>query len=64
MAQDRDQWPALVNTVIIIWVTQKAGNVLTGSATVISSKAQLKGVSEYESHENVGVIFLQPFSST
>jgi len=29
LAQDRDQWWALVNTLISLWVPQKAGNFLT-----------------------------------
>jgi hypothetical protein len=29
LAQDRDQWRALANTVMILWIPQKAGNFLT-----------------------------------
>jgi hypothetical protein len=29
LAQDRDQWQALVNMVMNLWVPQKAGNFLT-----------------------------------
>jgi hypothetical protein len=29
LAQDRDQWQALVNMVMNLWVSEKAGNFLT-----------------------------------
>jgi hypothetical protein len=29
LAQDRDQWQAVVNTVMNLWITQKVGNFLT-----------------------------------
>jgi hypothetical protein len=39
--QDRDQWRALVNTVMKIRVAQKAGNFLTSLVTISFSRRTL-----------------------
>jgi len=41
LAQDWDQWSALVNTVVNLLVPQKAGNVLTTCVTVSFSRRAL-----------------------
>jgi hypothetical protein len=46
LIQDRDQWKALVNTVMNLWAPQKSGNFLTSSVTIsFSSRSLLRCVS-------------------
>jgi hypothetical protein len=46
LAQDRDQWMALVNTIMNLWVPKNIGKFLSGRATGgFSTRAQLHGVS-------------------
>jgi hypothetical protein len=41
LTQDRDQWCALVNTVIYLRVPRKAGNFLTSWLTISFSRVTL-----------------------
>jgi hypothetical protein len=41
LSQDRDQWGAVVNTVMNIWVPRKAGNFLTSLVTISFSRRTL-----------------------
>jgi hypothetical protein len=41
LVQDKDQFQALVNTVMNLWVPFKAGNVLPSGATVNTSRSTL-----------------------
>jgi hypothetical protein len=51
--QDRDQWRALVKTVLNLGVPLSVGKFLSGSATGgFSRSAQLHGVSQPEAHQN------------
>jgi hypothetical protein len=38
LAQDRDKWRALLNTIIKIQISKNAGNSLTSSVSVISTE--------------------------
>jgi hypothetical protein len=47
LAQDRDQWQALVNAERNLWIPQNAGNFLTGQKLVsFSRRTLLHGVSD------------------
>jgi len=41
LAQDRDQWQALVNMVRYLWVTLNVGNFLTSQVTLSFSRGTL-----------------------
>jgi hypothetical protein len=46
LAQDRDQWTALVNVVMNLWVPENVGKFLSSCGTGgFSRRAQLHGVS-------------------
>jgi hypothetical protein len=46
LAQNRDQWRAIVSTVMNLWVPYNVGEFLSGCATCsFSRRAQLLGVS-------------------
>jgi hypothetical protein len=45
LAQDRDQWRALVNTVMKVWVLYNFGKFFICTIDSFSRRAQLHGVS-------------------
>jgi hypothetical protein len=45
LAQDRDQWSSLVNTVMNLRVPQNVGKFLSSCTTGFSGRAQLREVS-------------------
>jgi hypothetical protein len=45
LATDRDQWWAVVNTVMNLQGSYNSGNFLSGSATVGFARTRLRGVS-------------------
>jgi hypothetical protein len=47
LAQDRDQWPALVNTIMNLLIPQKAGNSLTKYTTISISRRTLLLIISY-----------------
>jgi hypothetical protein len=46
LAQDRNRWKALVNSVLNLWVPSNAGELLGGSSSGLSSSARLHRVSQ------------------
>jgi len=46
LAQDRDHWQAVLNTVMKLQVSQETGSFLTGCLIITFSRTLLRGVSQ------------------
>jgi hypothetical protein len=58
LAQDRDQWKGLVNTVMNLLVLQNFGKFLSSCATGgFSRRAQLQGVSYLAKIQSIRLVF-------